>query len=196
MFESLSIFFSSFYSLPIMIYSVPFTIFLTLMLLSVIGLPFDIDLECGEGSSFNGVFSHFNITRIPLNLLMMFFFLITSVLSVIFSELISDKWYFVSIFMFVIIYPVLWMVVIPLSHLSVILDNTLDIHAVNYEGIIVEVLSSKVDLDFGYASSVQNGFENQINIYSDDENIKLGDQVVIIMYNEEKERYLVKKFDN
>ena len=196
--ESIINFFTLFYSTPIVIYSIPFTIFFGLMILSLLGLQFDFNLD-GEAdfdSTFvKGFFTHFNAVKIPFTLFMVLFFMFSSIFTTIFADLVTDNTLFISIFMVAIIYPMLWLAIIPLSKLGFVLDNTIEYHKVDYIGSDATVASVEVTEKRGYAKCVKNNIEHQIDIYCDpdDVGIQRGDVVMVISYNEDKKRYLVQK---
>jgi len=196
--ENIVNFFTLMYSAPIAVYSVPFAIFLVLLFLSVFGLniDFNMDGEADFDSSFvKGFFTHFKATRIPFNLFVILFFMQGSIFTTIFADVFTQDTLYVSIFMFLIIYPILWTSVIPLSKMGYVLDNTIEHHKVIYVGSYAKVASVEVTATSGYANCDKNGVKNEIDVYSENESngINRGDKVLITYFNEETKRYLVEK---
>lgn len=198
MMEALTNFLTLFYSAPIAFYSVPFTIFLILMSLSMFGLQldFNMDGEVDFDSAFmKGFFTHFKVARIPFSLFLLLFFMFSSLLTVIFADLVTDNIIAVSVFMVAIIYPMLWAAILPLGYFDFIFDNTKEIHKVDYIGATARVDSTKVTENSGFAIVFKNGTELEINIYSDkaENGLTKGDNVLVVYHDAENDRYLVEK---
>lgn len=187
-------FINLFYSFPLVVYSIPFTIMFALLFISVFFGFADFDIDVDSFSSFEGVFSHFQLTRIPINLLLFIFFLITTLSSFTFMYYVIDNKLIVGLFMIAIIYPSLHITAYLLRLLAPLF--IIEKQEYDYIGQKVKIHSPKVTSTNGYGIIDMNNSDIAINIYidEDDQNeYKYGEECIVVYFNEEENKYLIKK---
>ena len=188
-------FINLFYSFPLFIYSIPFSIMLFLLLLSVFFGLVDFDIDIDSFSSIEGVFSHFQMTKVPINLVLFIFFLITSVISFIFMYYINDNKLILSLFMLFIAYPSLHITAYFLRLLAPLF--IIEKQDYDYIGKKVKIHSLNVTTTDGEGFVDFNNSNIAVTIYIDDDDntndYKYGDECFIVYFNKKENKYLIKK---
>lgn len=188
--ETLMNFFQDFYSIPIAFYSIPFSVFLLLMFLSILGISIgDGEMEF-ESGFLQSVFAHFGLVRVPVTLFLFFMFMFGSIILIILKDIVDND-LVLSISAVIVIYPSSYLSSKILRFISPIFFQ--EEQERNYIGATATVSSHIINAEKGYIDCIQDGLHSQLNAYTNGEEILKGTSVMILLYDEETKKYLVEK---
>jgi len=201
-------FIATFLSFPVAVTAIPFSILFLLMMLSLatgmvddllpsFGGDADADIDLDLDSS---VWLPVGIAKIPLVVsLTCITFIATIIVFYVDTLFIAGLdgliYNFAAIAVIVVSLVVsLYISALLLRPLIPLFDRELAFARVDYIGMSGTIRSNVVTAEFGEAVITQDSLENQIDVYSSgNDPISYGDEVVILSYNDDLERYLVIK---
>lgn len=203
-------FFLSFFSFPLAITAVPFCFLFLLMLLSVFtgfidDLPFlnfdtDVDVDLDGDVASTGSWLPIGFTKVPLAVSLTTVTFVATVLMYYIDYFALNSLegpLSVAVSLVAVILSLLvslYIAAFLLKPLSPLFDQKKSFAVVDYVGMNAIVRSNKVSDTFGEAVVTQGGLENQLDIYSESEEIiSYGDEVLIVSHNPVLKRYLVIK---
>lgn len=214
-------FFEIVFSFPVAVFFIPYCIFLGLMIISLItgfldDLHFpllggvDVDLDA-DGDMFSN-HGHFGdnfllpiaMTKVPLPIALTITFFIASLLSYVCELTVRAMIHLLPDFLYLPLIVILLVLCLWLSlHIAAfilkpflpIFDKTNTLAIVQYEGKIGVVKTMVVTSYSGDVEITEGSLDNHIDVYTEEPEgtLRYGDTVLLVLFNKEKERYLVMK---